>query len=110
MLYLGNARGSAPGPRAFAASAGALPLDPGPARAAPEGLAPLDSLSRLRAGRGILGFGYGRVLSDQPAIRTAGWSGYVGAGKSKPFPSSRQAFPVFPLPGQQTKTPAIWRG
>ena len=31
---------------------GALPLDPGPARAAPEGLAPLDSLSRLRAGRG----------------------------------------------------------
>ncbi len=27
--------------------------DPGPARAAPEGLAPLDSLSRLRAGRGF---------------------------------------------------------
>ncbi len=29
-------------------------LHPGPARAAPEGLAPLDTLSRLRAGRGLL--------------------------------------------------------
>ncbi len=47
----------------------------GPARAAPEGLAPLDSLSRLRAGMGFL-----LVVSAagiQPAMRAAGWIDFL---------------------------------
>ncbi|RKJ74792.1 hypothetical protein D7X33_19255 [Butyricicoccus sp. 1XD8-22] len=44
----GARRGSAPGPRSCADGAGALPLDPGPARTAP-GLCPWTP--RLRGGR-----------------------------------------------------------
>ncbi|NBI83783.1 hypothetical protein D3Z48_17275, partial [Clostridiaceae bacterium] len=63
-------RGSAPGPRAYAAGAGALPLDPAPARRAPKGLAPLESLLRLRAGRGWTDLNCPAI---QPARTAAGW-------------------------------------
>ncbi len=60
---------------ACAAGAGALPLDPGPARTAPKGLVPLESLPRLRAGL-VRSKPFLRGL--RPAIRTAGRSGRIG--------------------------------
>ncbi|RKJ77382.1 hypothetical protein D7X33_12110, partial [Butyricicoccus sp. 1XD8-22] len=49
----GERRGSAPAPRAYAAGGGALPLHPAPARRAPKGLVPLESLSSPAGGTGL---------------------------------------------------------
>ncbi|RKJ76999.1 hypothetical protein D7X33_13015, partial [Butyricicoccus sp. 1XD8-22] len=46
----GRRRGSAPAPRPCAGGGGALPLHPGPTRAAPKGLVPLESLSSPAGG------------------------------------------------------------
>ncbi|RKJ75113.1 hypothetical protein D7X33_18145 [Butyricicoccus sp. 1XD8-22] len=67
LLRSGMPPGLCPGPRAYAAG--------GPARAAPEGLAPLDSLSRLRAGMGFLLVV--PAAGIQPAIRAAGWIDFL---------------------------------
>ncbi|RKJ79289.1 hypothetical protein D7X33_08090, partial [Butyricicoccus sp. 1XD8-22] len=54
---------SAPAPRACAAGGGALPLHPAPARRAPEGLAPLDSLSPPEGGERVRRFSSLRAAS-----------------------------------------------